>query len=274
MRISVIIPTHNRRTTLPRALSSVAQQHLPACETIVVDDASTDGTATLPHLTSQPHIRYVSCNEHRGVAAARNTGVAHARAEWIAFLDSDDQWHPDKLQRQVAWLHAHPQYRICQTREIWIRNGTRVNPPHTHEKRHGDIFEQSLQRCMITPSSVVMQKSLFERAGGFNEALPVCEDYDLWLRISASCPIGLVDAHLMTRYGGHTDQLSYRFAMQDRFRIRSMLDLLRSGSLTPQQRTACVRTLRRKAMIVANGSKKRGKEEEYAQYRRIAHAVS
>jgi hypothetical protein len=160
--------------------------------------------------------------------------------------------------------------RISQTKEIWVRNGRRVNPPLTHEKKQGYIFEQSLHRCMITPSSVMMQKSLFHEAGGFNESLPAGEDYDLWLKITCSHSIGLIDEFLLTRYGGHRDQLSATVMGLDRFRIRSIIDLLNSTKLSEEQDVLARRELAKKSNIVAHGFRKRGRTEEYERYRRIA----
>jgi len=167
-------------------------------------------------------------------------------------------------------VRRNPQYRILQTREAWIRNGVRVNPPATHEKKEGDLFAVSLKRCMITPSSVMMQKTLLEEVGGFNEALPACEDYDLWLRITARYPVGLIDEILLRRYGGHDDQLSATVPVLDRFRIRSMIGLLESGALTNEQADLTRRELAARADICANGYRKRGKKELYEQYRTIA----
>jgi glycosyltransferase involved in cell wall biosynthesis len=269
--VSVIIPTHNRARLLPRALASVIAQTLRNYECIVVDDASDDGTEQLDIVSAaSQQVRYVRLPLHSGVSKARNTGVACSTGEWLAFLDSDDEWHPAKLEKQMAWLESRPGYRICQTKEIWIRHGRRVNPPATHEKKEEYIFEQSLKRCMVTPSSVVVDRALFLESGGFNESLPACEDYDLWLKITCVQPVGLVEDFLLTRYGGHPDQLSATVMGLDRFRIRSIIDLLHSNRLSPVQETLARAELVTKAVIVANGFKKRGKTEKYERYMRIA----
>jgi glycosyltransferase involved in cell wall biosynthesis len=193
-----------------------------------------------------------------------------AAGRWICFLDSDDQWHKDKLLRQHARHEANASFRICQTREIWIRNGVRVNPPKTHEKINGFQFKENLERCMITPSSVMMEKALFMEIGGFNETLPACEDYDLWLRITCKEPVGLVDDFLLTRYGGHPDQLSSTVTALDRFRIQSILDLLNGPMLSDEQRRQARHVLVKKAIIVADGYHKRGNKDEDEHYRGIA----
>jgi Glycosyl transferase family 2 len=269
--VSVVIPTFNRAALLIRAVGSVLYQTMRDFECIVVDDASAD--TTIEELEAHgllPSVKFIRFPLHRGVSAARNAGVSAASGAWIAFLDSDDQWHARKLEKQMAWHESNPDFGIFQTREIWVRRGIRVNPPATHEKSQGHIFDQSLARCMVTPSSVVIDTELFAEAGGFNESLPACEDYDLWLRITCRYPVGLVDEYLLTRFGGHADQLSATMPGLDRFRIRSILDILRSGRLSAAQAVLARAVLTRKALIFANGCKKRGKKQEYEQYSQIA----
>jgi glycosyltransferase involved in cell wall biosynthesis len=270
--VSIVIPTRNRAPLLGRALDSVFCQTFTDFEIIVVDDASTDETGRLEVFSrpSRMPVRYVRLDAECGVSKTRNTGAAASHGQWLAFLDSDDEWYPTKLEKQVAYHAAFPGCRISQTKEVWIRNGRRVNPPLTHEKKQGYIFEQSLLRCMITPSSVMMQKSLFEEAGGFNESIPACEDYDLWLKITCRHSVGLIDESLLTRYGGHADQLSACVKGLDRFRIRSIIDLLGSGRLTHEQETLSRQELARKSIIVAQGFRKRGRIVEYERYQGIA----
>jgi glycosyltransferase involved in cell wall biosynthesis len=269
--ISVIIPTYNRKALLGRAIDSVKRQTYTDWEMIIVDDASDDGTGNLPEIMKNDFpITYIQLPLHRGVAAARNFGVAKSSGSWLCFLDSDDEWHKEKLQKQIAWLKDHRQFRIIQSQEIWIRKGMRVNPPLTHTKIGGFQFKENLERCMITPSSVMMEKSLFMECGGFNESLPACEDYDLWLRITSVYPVGLLDEPLLTRYGGRSDQLSAIVPILDRFRIRSILDLLNSHTLSREQTQLARRELEKKAMIVANGYAKRGKKEYGEIYQRLA----
>jgi glycosyltransferase involved in cell wall biosynthesis len=271
--VSVIIPSYNRCRLLIRAVNSVLDQTFSDSEIVVVDDASEDGTGGLDifsEAASRVPVRYVRLDLHCGVSKARNVGVAESSGQWLAFLDSDDVWHPNKLEQQVRWHDANPAFFISQTKELWIRHGVRVNPPLTHEKIQGYIFEQSLKRCMITPSSVMMRRSLFNKVGAFNESLPACEDYDLWLKITSTYPIGLIGEHLLTRYGGQADQLSASVLGLDRFRIRSIIDLLNSKSLSQEQDGLARQELVRKSNIVAQGYKKRGRTLEYERYSRIA----
>lgn len=268
--ISVIIPTYNRSSYLPRAITSVLNQSCTDFELFIIDDGSTDGSASLPALKDK-RVSYHHLPYNCGVSYARNFGVRLSTAPFIAFLDSDDEWLPHKLRLQMQWLKLNSSYRIMQSSEIWIRNGVRVNPPATHKKQGGDIFLSSLERCMITPSSVILERSLFNECGPFNETLPACEDYDLWLRIAARYPVGLLDEGLLRRFGGHPDQLSATMFSLDRFRIRSLLDLLHREILTSEQTAQAKAMLIKRATILARGFLKHNKPKEAETYAAIAH---
>ena len=258
MDISVIIPTHNRAQLLQRALNSVLAQSIAPLEIIVIDDGSTDETERMMK-ASFPQVLYRR-QPNMGVSRARNVGVETARGQWLAFLDSDDEWLPRKLEQQCQALARSAQYRICHTDEIWIRRGRRVNPMKKHAKRGGRIFLHCLPRCVISPSSVVIHRSLFEQLGVFDETLPACEDYDLWLRICAVHPVLYVPEVLLVKYGGHEDQLSRRHWGMDRFRIYALEKILSTQSLSPSYRIAALRMLLEKLEIVFNGASKRGNE--------------
>lgn len=259
-QVAVVIPTFDRAHLLPRALASVLSQSRPPREVWVVDDGSTDGTAELIR-RDFPRASYLA-QDNRGVSAARNRGLASSSAPWIAFLDSDDAWKPEKLERQLDALAAAPELRICHSDEIWIRGGRRVNPGRRHAKAGGWMFHHCLPLCAISPSSALIHRSVFEEIGGFDEDLPACEDYDLWLRITSRMPVLLVDEPLVVKYGGHEDQLSRREPALDRFRIRALEKILGAGILGGEDRAAALATLRQKARIYAGGLRKRGREAE------------
>jgi glycosyltransferase involved in cell wall biosynthesis len=266
MSVSVVIPTFNRCGFVGEAVASVCAQRGVEYEIIAVDDGSTDDTAAVleNHFGARVHILRT---ENHGVAAARNLGVAASRGELIAFLDSDDLWLPGKLAAQTGFFAAHPEAEICQTEEIWIRNGVRVNPCAHHRKPSGDIFEPSLRLCLVSPSAVMLRRELFERVGGFDERLPVCEDYDLWLRIARDTPVWLIHQQLVVKRGGHADQLSRRFWGMDRFRVAALTRLLEKGELTFAQRQATLRVLTDKCAILAKGAARRGRHAEAEMHR-------
>ncbi|MCG6899247.1 MAG: glycosyltransferase [Gammaproteobacteria bacterium] len=265
MNISVIIPTWNRARRLARALQSVFAQRLLPAEVIVVDDGSTDDTHRLVH-RQFPEARYLY-QPHNGVSSARNTGIHAATGDWIALLDSDDRWQPEKLALQAQSVQAHPEYKICHCDEIWIRNGLRVNPMKKHAKRGGNIFRHCLPLCVISPSAVMIQRDLFAEVGLFDERLPACEDYDLWLRICARYPVLYIDKPLLIKEGGHSDQLSRHHWGMDRFRIHALEKILASNTLDAANHAAALATLMEKLAIVIKGAVKHGNHELLESYR-------
>jgi glycosyltransferase involved in cell wall biosynthesis len=270
--VSVVIPTRDRRAFVLEAVASVLAQRGCDCEVIVVDDGSEDGTAAaLEGLGSR-----VRCIRQpaAGVSAARNHGARLARGEWLAFLDSDDLWKPGKLAAQLAFHQREPTVPVSHTEETWVRDGVRVNPCRHHSKPEGDIFLPSLRRCLVSPSAVMIRRVLFEQAGGFDESLPVCEDYDLWLRLSLRVPIGLIHEPLVVKRGGHADQLSRRHWGMDRFRVAALARLLAEQPMDEPRRAAAADVLREKCAILAQGARRRGRADEAERYLALArHAV-
>ena len=256
--ISVIIPAFNRAHTLPKALDSVLSQTLKPREIIVVDDGSTDETNAV--LANYPGLCIIS-QDNRGVSAARNVGIEKAGGDWIAFLDSDDEWLSDKLEKQWDAI-CNDDKLICHTDEIWIRNGQRVNPMKKHKKFGGIIYERCLPLCVISPSSVMIHRSVFKDVGVFDESLEVCEDYDLWLRICAKYSVLFIDEPLIVKYGGHEDQLSRKHWGMDRFRVKALEKMMSFGALNDEDEKATVNMILQKCGIIINGMKKRGNNDE------------
>jgi len=267
--VSVVIPTYNRGWIIQQAVDSVLAQEFPDFELLIVDDGSTD--QTLEVLVPYRNHLKIYRQEHLGVSAARNTGVIAAAGRYIAFLDTDDLWLSRKLSVQVGFFHAHPDARICQTEEIWIRNGVRIYPKKRHRKPSGMIFERSLDLCLVSPSAVMMDRRLFDEVGLFDERLAACEDYDMWLRIGCRYPVHLIDSPLVVKRGGHADQLSSIPGL-DRFRIASIEKLLRSGLLSCDQHRSAVEALKKKCAVYAGGCRKRGRPVEADYYERLAEA--
>ena len=263
MRVSVVIPTYNRADFVREAIVSVLQQDYPDVELIVVDDGSRDGTAAVVSGFG-PGVQYL-WQENRGVSAARNRGVAASTGDLIAFLDSDDLWLPNKVSAQVAYFEAHAEAQACHTDEVWIRRGVRVNERRIHRKQGGWQFLASLPRCLISPSAVMMRRTLWDRLGGFDESLPACEDYDLWLRLTAVVPVGFLPERLVVKRGGHADQLSRRTPVLDRYRIQALEKAL-AAPLPTAHRRAVLEQLVARCRIVAQGAKKRQHTDRWACY--------
>jgi glycosyltransferase involved in cell wall biosynthesis len=253
-RISVIIPTYNRGDVLDRAIKSVLSQTYKNYELIVVDDGSTDNTSRiLSKFTDK--IRFYS-KLHGGVSSARNFGLEKSEGTWVAFLDSDDYWLPEKLDRQMQYLKEHPDIMIVQTDEKWIRNGKFVNPMKKHQKYSGWIFPQCLPLCIVSPSAVLVHQKIFNDVSVFDENLPVCEDYDLWLRIAYKYQIALIPEKLIVKTGGHSDQLSRQYWGMDRYRIQALEKLLKED-ITDDQRKLVLKEIIKKLTVLETGRRKR-----------------
>jgi glycosyltransferase involved in cell wall biosynthesis len=271
IKITVIIPVFNREETIKRAIDSVlCQSHAPE-DIIVVDDSSTDKTGEILAEYGDS-ITVVTLPVNSGPSKTRNEGIRHAQTEWIAFLDSDDCWKPDKLKKQIEFLEQFPFYQILQSEEIWIRNGKRVNPRKHHAKPEGWIWGASLERCLVSPSGVLLRKSLLRKYGGFDEGLPVCEDYDLWLKISRHHPVGLEPGLSVIKYGGHADQLSRKYPAMDSFRAQSLSGLLKHED-HPDFKKKIVAILKVKLNILLQGHEKRGKKSDAEECKRMLNSL-
>ncbi|MEM1441500.1 MAG: glycosyltransferase family A protein, partial [Verrucomicrobiota bacterium] len=238
------------------------KQSRPPEEIIVVDDGSSEDLKQVCRLKKSGLIRFSRFEENRGPAAARNAGVDVANSEWICFLDSDDEWYPGKLERQLEWHARNPEVTASQVREEWFWNGEKKKKPAAWEQRGGDLFEVSIERCMIGPSCVMLSRKLWNELGGFNEFFRVCEDYELWLRLCSSTNVGLVEGDALVRKnGGHADQLSYLTPAMDRFRIHALMEVLRSNRISDSKRALLTKGVLEKAGILAAGAKRRRNEE-------------
>ncbi len=261
--ICVVIPAFNREEMLMRAIKSVLDQTYPDFRLVVVDDASTVDMDEPKHFVQSPGHDWLTLDRNSGPARARNVGADFCQWDWVCFLDSDDEWHPEKLERQVAWHQQNPEVRISQVKEKWVRNGREIKRPAHWKQKEGDLFSESVQRCSIGPSCVMIRHDLWSESGGFNEFYRACEDYELWLRICASDPIGLVDGDfLAVKNAGHGDQLSEIIPALDRYRVLALLELLVKDDLSDPQRDWAVQGVVNKGMIMAKGAAKRGKQKE------------
>ncbi len=264
--ISVIIPTYNRKEALIKAVDSVLSQTYTNFELIIVDDGSTDDTSLMfkDNDNENGKIKYIY-QENGGVSKARNIGIKFAKGEFISFLDSDDEWFPKKLEKQIDFLKKNKNIKICHTNEIWIKNGVRINQHNKHKKYGGWIYQKSLYLCLISPSAVIIHKSVFEDVGMFNEEFKAGEDYDLWLRITPYYEIGFLDDFLIKKYGGHEDQLSIQWGI-DTYRILSLENMINNHDLNKEYYDETLSVLTDKLNILYKGFLKHGKVEQAENY--------
>jgi glycosyltransferase involved in cell wall biosynthesis len=256
--ISVIITTYNRLNFLKTAIKSVLSQSYKDYELIVVDDGSNDGTEEYIKKHHQNHIKFIYQN-NSGISSARNTGLKYAKGTYIAFLDADDQWKKNKLQIQYNEIIKNPNIALNYTDEIWLRNDKFLNQKNIHRKYSGWIFSKCLPLCIISPSSALIKKNIFDDIGYFDETMEVCEDYDLWLRITLKYPVQFIEKKLIIKYGGHNDQLSKKYFGMDRFRIYSLLKLLKRTDINKNNKLLIVNEIRKKYKVIKTGCMKRNK---------------
>ena len=256
IKVSVIIPTLNRRELITRALDSVVSQTYPIHEIIVVDNGSTDNTILMLS-ENYPFVKILK-EKRLGVSSARNTGIRAAKGDWLALLDSDDAWHTTKIERQLdCYSSIGKDCRLIHTSEIWYKNGKLLNQKKKHKKLGGNIFSECVKLCCVSPSSSLIRKDIFSDVGYFDEELPACEDYDFWLRISCREEVLFVDEPLTIKYGGHKDQLSKKYWGMDRFRVIALEKIINQGKLTEDQFNIAFQSLLLRLRIIYEGAKKR-----------------
>ncbi len=298
IQYTAVITACRRENLLRRALLSVVSQTLPASQILITDDggsAKRIGALTERfwkenhQQTARLPAPVVLANDGHGISAARNTAIRLADFEWIAFLDDDDEWLPDKNFSQARALTMPTEhgaiksiknikndtgqstgkhtYRLCHTNEAWLRNGSPLNQLAKHRKSGGQIYERCLSMCRVSPSSVFLHRTLFKDYGLFDEKLPVCEDYDMWLRICAYEEVLYLPAPLVIKHGGHANQLSRKYWGIDRFRMRALAKMMQDRRLPADKRNATRQMLIEKIGILANGAQKRGKLRAYKFYK-------
>ena len=204
-KVSIILPTYNRAHLIERSIASVLNQTYCDFELLVVDDGSTDNTEEIVKGIEDSRIRYIRCEENGGPARARNKGIAEARYEYIAFQDSDDEWHSDKLEKQMrVMLEASEDTGLvyCEYHYHSI-GGKKVICPErgiSLEQKRGYIFPELLAGNMIGTPVMLVKRECFEVVGGFNEKFPCMEDYELVLRIAQKYRIEFIPECLMEVY--------------------------------------------------------------------------
>lgn len=270
--VSVIIPVYNRRELLKDAVNSVLSQTYKDYELIIVDDASTDKTPDFIRSFAADHknVKPLFCSRHSGMpGAVRNRGAEKAAGRYLAFLDSDDLWVPEKLEKQMAFF-SFTDYRIVHTREKWVRNEIEVSQASQIHKREGDIFSDALRKCIIGPSTVIMEKKLYRQVHGFDEYMEIAEDYEIWLRITSTEKVGYLDEPLTVKQAGHWEQLSEKYGQIEIFRIKALKKLLDQKFFDPAKYMEAAGVFSEKCKIYAAGCKKRGRAEEAEEYERLS----
>lgn len=261
-RFSVIIPSYNRAEFIDEAVQSVLNQSFKDFELLIIDDASTDNSMSiLEKYKDIPNVKVFKNASNMGVSYSRNFGIKNSNAEIIAFLDSDDIWLKHKLKAQDSFFRENPDIKICHTNEKWLKNNKHMNQKKIHRKQAGFFFKRSLERCLVSPSSVAIYKSIFTEISSFDENLRVCEDYDLWLKLNNSLYFGYLDEVFIIKRAGHKNQLSMIYPAMDQYRILSLINILMSKILTKENEILCQFELRKKLEILETGALKHKNKE-------------
>ncbi len=266
--ISAIIPVYNRPEQIREAIESVLNQTWRPLELIIGDDGSTDHTKTvIEEVLSTTDANLMDCEvlelSHTGMpGAVRNRCAEKAKGEILAFLDSDDLWLPEKLEKQYSLHREHPGLMISHTREEWNRAGRIISQSKLRHNRKGDMFADSLKKCIIGPSTVMIRADYYHSTGGFREDLEIAEDYEFWLRITAEQKVAYLDEPLTVKRAGHEGQLSEKYGHIEMFRIQGLKQLVDSEYFKEPQASLAAEELAGKCRVYSKGCLKRGKEVE------------
>ena len=206
-KVSVIIPAYNAMTYLPETMESVLKQTFTDFEVLLIDDGSSDGIISWAAQIIDPRVKLIS-QKNQGVSEARNTGIAHAQGEYIAFLDADDLWEPTKLEKQVQYLEDNPALGLVHTWVVLASEQGKATDKVCISNAEGDVWKQIAEQCLLTCGSTPMIRSCcFETVGVFDRKLRSGEDWDMWIRIASRYPFAVVKEPLV-RYRQHSNNAS------------------------------------------------------------------
>lgn len=216
-RVDIVIPTHNCGEFLPRAVESVLQQTHRDWQLYIVDDGSTDGTQHYLQSLRHPAIHVIRNEQAAGPAVARNQGVLASKSEYVAFLDADDEWAAEKLERQLELFREDPDAVLCFTDYERLHADGKRDPSAIAgfpSAAQGMVFDNLLKQNFVLTSSVLVRRDALARSGLFDHRLRYCQDYDLWLRVARVGRFRLIKESLSTyRLHGDNNVFSHGYAM-------------------------------------------------------------
>lgn len=267
MKVDVVIPAFGRPELLKEAIASVLNQTHRDLTLTVVDDASLEPLETLVDI-ADARLRFIRQPKTLGPGQARNHGASEGSAPLIAFLDSDDLWRPDKLEQQVRFMSTDLKCQWLHTDELWLRSGAEVKQKKEHRKEGGQFLVRAFERCLISPSAVLMRREFFEQSGGFAPHFFLCEDYELWLRLLAEAPVGYVDQPLTIKRAGNWQQLSAAREI-DRYRVLALHRFyrrIRKHAAFDEYLEPLLNEAGKKSSILAKGAAKYGHADRARKY--------
>jgi glycosyltransferase involved in cell wall biosynthesis len=258
--VDIVIPAFNRPQLLEEAIASIRAQSFCNWRLFIVDDATpTALPETLKH--NDARITLLRLQKNHGPAYARNYGAERGSAPLIAFLDSDDLWHPEKLSKALQAFERDPTLQWWHSNELWLRDGKPAKQKAIHQKQGGQFFERALERCLISPSAVVLRRSFFSAEKGFAPAFRLCEDYELWLRLLLLSPVGYSEEPLTIKRAGDWPQLSSAREL-DRYRVLAMHRVWRlKGRWMPANwQSALLKECEKRCELLLQGARKHENE--------------
>ena len=206
-KVSVVIPAYNAMSYLPETVESVLKQTFTDFEVLIINDGSSDQIAQWFSQVTDPRVKLIS-QENQGLPGARNTGIAHAQGEYVAFLDADDLWEPSKLEKQVVCLEDKPAVGLVYTWAVLVDEGGNFTGRVIASHLEGDVWKNLLEDDMIrNGSSPMIRRCCFETVGGFDRSIDAAGDRDMWIRIAARYPFAVVKEPLL-RYREHSNGMS------------------------------------------------------------------
>ena len=277
MQVTIVILNWNGKRFLAPCLDAVLAQTFRDFEIVLVDNGSSDGSVQFLQ-RHYPQVRLIVNQRNLGFAAANNQAIRASGSEFVATLNNDTEVEPGWLEALVATVQSDSQVGMCASKMLFAHRRDVINSAGIALDRVGIAWDRLGGRpddpTTAAPEEVfgpcagaaLYRRQMLDEIGLFNENLPVCEDYDLWLRISCRYPVHLITEPLVIKEGGHEDQLSSRYWGMDRFRIHSIAALMRSGHLDERQLALAQDELGNKCRIYANGCLKRGKWKEAVTY--------
>lgn len=226
--VDVVIPTRERPQLTFEAAQSVLSQSMGDIHLYIVEDGdfSFSKSPYFQEIKNDPRVFLIKTKSQRGPAFCRNLGARLGKSPFLAFLDSDDLWLAQKLQKQLAFFEKNKDIHYQHCEEIWLKNGQRIYPQKKHKKQGGFFLKRAFALCLISPSAVMFRRSFWEKFGGFAEAFFVAEDYELWLRLNLHFPVGFIEEPLVIKRAGSWPQLSQKIEI-DRFRVLALHRLVR-----------------------------------------------
>lgn len=255
--VDIIIPFYNRKALVKRAIKSVQNQSFQDWKLWMVDDGSSDGAIEeLKKEFESQKIQFIQLDKNQGVSAARNQGIKLGHNSWVAFLDSDDEWLPQKLEKQMQYLKQYPETVLIHCNETWVKDNKVVKQKKKHKKPEGRAFNACVLLCCISPSATVIRRKVLESLDFFREDFPVCEDYDLWLKVTSKFDIAFLEESLLIKHGGHKDQLSRAYPIMDYWRVKALAPYLTNVDLSLSERQQVKQVLLERCDILLKGYQK------------------